>query len=94
MDTIQRNRYGYIAIGVALLLLLGFATPNRLFQHPLGWVLFAAAGLGMHAYILKNGGFVPKNGKATIHSKIIFWCTAVALLTIMAFIAGMYLLGL
>jgi len=86
----QRTNYGYLLIGIVTMFLLTWAVPNRLFQHPLGWVLFVVAGLGIHAYILQNGGFLPKNGKTTIHSKIIFWATAVALLTVLAFILGVH----
>lgn len=94
MQTRQRTNYGFLLVGIAMMFLLTWAVPNRLFQYPVGWVLFAATGLGIHSYILKNGGFLPKNGKATIHSKIIFWSTAIALLTILAFVIGIYLLVL
>lgn len=88
MHTRQRTSYSYLLIGIALLFLLSWAVPSRMFQNPWGWVAYAVAGIAIHAYILKNGGFLPKNGKATIHSKIIFWSTVVALLTILAFIIG------
>lgn len=92
MQTRQRTNYTYLLIGIALLFLMTWAVPSRLLQNPWLWMLFVAVGISIQVFILNNGGFLPKNGKATIHSKIIFWATVVALLTISAFILGIHFL--
>jgi len=88
MQTRQRTNYSYLLLGIALLFLLSWAMPSQLLSNPWGWVAYAVIGIAVHAFILKNGGFLPKNGKATIHSKIIFWSIVVVMLTILAFIIG------
>lgn len=48
------------------------------------------AGIALQVYIYKKGGFIPKNGKRTIHSEIIFWSAMTALAVLIALIIAVY----
>lgn len=54
--------------------------------------VLAVAGVALQVYIYQKGGFIPKNGKRTIHSAIIFWSAMTALAVLIAFIVAVYFL--
>lgn len=52
--------------------------------------VLTVAGIALQVYIYKKGGFIPKNGKRTVHSKIIFWSAMAAFAVLIAFIIAVY----
>ena len=52
--------------------------------------LLTVAGIALQVYIYKKGGFIPKNGKRTVHSAIIFWSAMTALAVLIACIIAVY----
>lgn len=52
--------------------------------------VLTVAGIALQVYIYKKGGFIPKNGKRTIHSEIIFWSAMTALAVLIALIIAVY----
>ena len=91
------EKYKYLLIGFAVLLAIGIllnvalgAAANPLVRYA-AFVLFGAAGLLGQYYIYKHGGMIPKNGQATIHSKIIFYASVFAVVFILAIMLALRL---
>lgn len=93
----QRTNYNKLIGGVVTLVLLGviFDLSQLLGNSTVRITVLVLSGIvaiGVHYSILKNGGFIPKNGQATVHSKIIFYCMIAGTVLSLAFLAALYLI--
>ncbi|MBK8966233.1 MAG: hypothetical protein IPM36_06055 [Lewinellaceae bacterium] len=91
----QRINHNQLIGGVVTLVLLGviFDLSQSLDNNTVRFSVLALSGfiaIGVHYSIFKNGGFLPKNGRATVHSKIIFYCTVAGTVLSLAFLAALY----